>query len=237
VGAPSGQEGAANRGSADETGLAGAHVDAVLELEEAGYPVGVDIVGNGRATKLDGFAEDGLECSPKPFEAGAGEASSHVGGADAGVEEALVGIDVANTMQELLVEEGGLDRELAATEESGEIFGGDGEWLVTGPAEGVFCAGLVKSQTAETPGIDESELAARAERKNGVGVGRNGHVGGGDEQAAGHAEMDDPLSGRLLTTQVEDNMLADTIDPLDARAGKGFRHWLRPRLEGLLVTA
>ena len=189
MGAPSGQEGAANRGSADETGLAGAHVDAVLELEEAGYPVGVDIVGNGRATKLDGFAEDGLECSPKPFEAGAGEASSHVGGADAGVEEALVGIDVANTMQELLVEEGGLDRELAATEESGEIFGGDGEWLVTGPAEGVFCAGLVKSQTAETPGIGVAQLAAVIEIEEYMRVRQRGRFGRAGHQLTGHSQM------------------------------------------------
>ena len=68
--------------------------------------------------------------------AGSREASGDAGGADSGAEEALVGVDVADAVQQILVEERGLDRELAAAEERGEVVGGDGEGLVAGSAEG-----------------------------------------------------------------------------------------------------
>jgi hypothetical protein len=46
VGTPSGKHDAANGHSADQAGLAGTHVDAVLKLEEASHPVGINVVGN-----------------------------------------------------------------------------------------------------------------------------------------------------------------------------------------------
>ena len=45
-------------GGADAAGLVLAGVDAVLELEEAGYAFGVDVVGDGGAAELDGAFED-----------------------------------------------------------------------------------------------------------------------------------------------------------------------------------
>jgi len=49
VGTPPSQNDAADGGSADQAGLAGSQVDAVLELEEAGDAVGVHVVGDGGA--------------------------------------------------------------------------------------------------------------------------------------------------------------------------------------------
>jgi hypothetical protein len=46
---------ALDRHLADQTGLSFAAVDAVLELEESFFAIGVDVVGDGGATKGDGF--------------------------------------------------------------------------------------------------------------------------------------------------------------------------------------
>jgi hypothetical protein len=47
VGAAAGYDGAAYFGSAAETLLAGALVDAMAELELAALAVGIDVIGNG----------------------------------------------------------------------------------------------------------------------------------------------------------------------------------------------
>ena len=46
VGAAASDDDALDGGGADAAGLAGAGVDVVVELEEAGYSVGVDVVGD-----------------------------------------------------------------------------------------------------------------------------------------------------------------------------------------------
>ena len=244
VGAPSGEEDAADGGSADQAGLAGSHVDAVLELEEAGDTVGVDVVGDGGAAKLDGFPQDGLQGCLKAVEPLAGEASGHAGRTDSGMEEAFVGINVAHAVEQLLVEQGGLDRELAVAEEGAEVGGRDGEGLLSGSAEGLRVGDRVQSEAAEAARVDEAKLAAGGEREDGVSVRRNGHGGGGDEQASGHAEVDDPLNGSVsrsgvsgASAEVEDDVLADAVDALDVLAGEGFGHLGWRGLEGLLVAA
>ena len=68
-------------------------------------------------------------------------------------------------------------------------------------------------------------------------MGRDGDVGGGDEEAPCHAEMHDPLQGRFVAGQVEDDVLADTMDEVDARSGEGLGHRIGRGLEGLLVAA
>jgi len=166
VGASPGEEDAADGGSADEAGLAGAQVDAMLELEEAGNAVGVDVIGDGRAPQFDGLAQDGLQGGVQPIEAGASEASGHARGADSGVEEAFVGVDVADAMEKLLVEQGGFDGELSMAKEGCEVGRRDGEGLAAGSAEGPRAAGVVdgvQSEAAEAAGVDEAEFAAGTE--------------------------------------------------------------------------
>ncbi len=188
--------------------LAGAAVNLVLELEEASDAVGVDVVGDGGAAELDGVGEDLLEGGVETGELGAGEAAGVAGGADAGAEEALVGVDVADAVEDGLVEEGGLDGELAAAEELGEVGGGDGGGLGTGAGvAGVFCfgfgvrfGGIVEvddGEAAEAAGVDEAEFAGVGQGQDGVGVGWERDFGLRDEEAAGHAEVDEEL-GVLL---------------------------------------
>ena len=71
-----------------------------------------------------------------------------------------------------------------------------------------------------------------------MGVDRAGHVGIGDEKAAGHAEVHDPLDGIAfgLGSEVEDDVLADAADALDGAAGERFGHGSRRRLHGLSLA-
>ena len=152
MGAAASEEDAADGGSADQAGLAGAHVDAMLELEEAGHTVGIHVVGDRGTAERDGVPQDVLQGGVEPVELGAGEAAGDAGGADSGVEEALVGVDVADAVEERLVEQGGLDGELAAAEEGREVVGGDGEGFAAGSAEGgCGCAGLGGECKARRP--------------------------------------------------------------------------------------
>jgi hypothetical protein len=121
VGAAAGDRDAPDRGFAGEAGLAGALVDAVLELEKAAYTFGVDIIGNRGTAEANGVLQDFAEGEPQTFEFDAGEASGTAAGANTGTKEALVGVDVAYTGEELLVVESGLDGEPAAVEEGCEL--------------------------------------------------------------------------------------------------------------------
>ena len=51
-----------NRRFADEAGFAATHVDLVLELEEAADSIGIDVVRDGRAAKLDRVTQNCNEC-------------------------------------------------------------------------------------------------------------------------------------------------------------------------------
>ena len=69
--------------------------------------------------------------------------------------------------------------------------------MVRGSAPGpsYFVSGCDDGEASEAAGVDEAKFFAAAEGEDGVGVGRDGGVGGGDEQAAGHAEVDEELRG------------------------------------------
>jgi hypothetical protein len=240
VGTPPGKEDTADRGPAGQAGQAGSQVDAVLELEEAGDPVCVDIVRDRGAAEFDGFPKDGLQRGAKAVKPVAGEASGHAGGADSGVEETLVGVDVADAVEQLLVEQGGLDGEPAVAKEGAEVGGGDGEGFVAGSAEWLGVRDRVQGEAAEAARVDETELASGGERKDGVRVRRKRDIGRGDEESSGHPEVDDPLSRSGVSaafTKVEYDVLADAVNALNALTGKGFGHLGWRILERFLVAA
>ena len=58
-------------------------------------------------------------------------------------------------------------------------------------------------------------------------------IGCGDEETAGHAEVDEELRGLLLTHQVDDYGLADTVDAPDATTREGFDDFVGRGFEGL----
>ncbi len=251
VGSASGENDAANGRPADEAGLALPGVHAVLDLEEAGLTVGVDVVGNRGTAGADGRFQNGLERLAEAQQPGAGETAGPTGGADFCAEEAFVGVDVAHAVEQRLVEQRGLDGELAAAEERDEVIGGNGEGFAAGSGEEAGVDG-VKGETAETARVDEAQLAAGSEMQHSMGVRREGEPGGGDEQAAGHPEMDQQLGlrvrrsgfairrgravARASSLEVDDDVLADAVDASNAQAGERLRHFCRRGPEGLLIS-
>lgn len=193
MGAAAGDEDAADGGSTSAAGEAGTLVDAMLHLEEAGLASGIDVIGDRGSAQTNGVLEDLAECETEALEFSAGEAARHAAGVDAGAEEALVGIDVADAGEEGLIEKGGLDRGPAAAEKGSEGGGPDGEGLDSGSEEGGGVAEVFVGEAAEAARIDEAKLAAAGESEAGVGVWREGRVGIGEKKTAGHAEVHDPL--------------------------------------------
>lgn len=135
MGAAASDHDSLNGGVAEFAGLAGALVDAVLELEEAADAVGVNIVRDGGAAEFDGVAEDGLDGGVEQGQLGAGEAGGGAFGADTGAKEGLVGVDIADSVEEFLVEESGFDGSFSPFEEGEERAWGDGEGLGSGALE------------------------------------------------------------------------------------------------------
>lgn len=156
-------------------------------------------------------------------------------------------------MEELLVEERGFDGKLSAAEEGGKISGGDGEGLRAGTREGLFGEG----EAAETAGIDEAEFTAGGEMKDGVGVRGKREARVGNEEAAGHAEMHNPLglcvrrdrfafpgesfavggaaSSGTRAFKIHNDVLADAADAGDAAARQCFGEDGGRSFEGLLM--
>ena len=82
------------------------------------------------------------------------------------------------------------------------------------------------AHAAEAARIDEAQFASGAQNENAVGVGRALDIGIGDEQAAGHAEVHDPLDRVAvgIGAEVEDDVLAHAVDALDGAAGERLGH-------------
>jgi hypothetical protein len=99
---------------ADEAGFPFASVDAVLELEESFFAVGIDVVGDRRATEGNGFFQDFFHGGVKFGELVASYGGSAAAGADSGAEERFISVDVADAAQKFLIEERALDGSFAA---------------------------------------------------------------------------------------------------------------------------
>jgi hypothetical protein len=84
--APAGQEHAPNRSAAYQAGLPGAHIDAMLELEEAFLTGRIHIIRNRRPTQRDCLCEDALHAGMEAIQFGSFQPGRHSARADAGAE-------------------------------------------------------------------------------------------------------------------------------------------------------
>ena len=186
MGAAASDDEASNWCSTDHAGFAGPHVDAVLELKESPDTGCVDVVGHRRTAERDGRAQDCLQTGVQAGQLGTGEAGSAPAGTDAGPEEALIGIDIADPMEEGLVEEGCLDGGLPTTEEILKRGQADVQWLKAGSCEvGRLGGGLLfnsrfwrmQAHAAEAAGVHEAKLATGTEGEDAVRMGRLRDIG------------------------------------------------------------
>jgi hypothetical protein len=184
-------------GAALAAGLAGALVDAVLKLEKAADAIGINVVGDRGPAKLNGVTQDLLESGAKAFQLSAGKPACLAARTDARAEEAFIGIDIAHAGEQCLIQERGLDGELAPTEEDGKILRTDSERLGTGGGKPFAACEIAELEAAEAAWIDKADFLTAFQKQAGVSVRLDGRVGSGDEQTAGHAEVHDPLTCRL----------------------------------------
>src|SRR5258708_2467328 len=112
-------------------------------------------------------------------------------GANARAEERLVGVDIPNAVQQFLIKQSSFDRSLSAAKELREIFRADGERLSTRSREAFLGS---YAQPAKTSRIDEAQLTSRTERGDRMSVFWGFLFGRTDEQASGHAKVNNPLT-------------------------------------------
>src|ERR1035438_9727544 len=104
VGTALGDDHPADRRPAEGARFAGALVDAVAELEEALAAFGIDVIGDGRSPGGDGFGEHGDHSVVEFAGAVAADALRQRLRMYAGAEEGFIGVDIADTAHEGLVQ-------------------------------------------------------------------------------------------------------------------------------------
>src|SRR5208282_5521604 len=99
---------------ADETGLAFAAIDAVLELEEAFFAVGINIVRDRRAAQGNCLAKNFFYGSEQLGQLVASDGRGTAAGANSGAEQGFISVDVSYSAQEFLIQQSTLDGGFAA---------------------------------------------------------------------------------------------------------------------------
>src|SRR6202521_661447 len=196
----------------------------MLELEESFFSIRVHIIGNRRSAQRDRLAEHSPNGSVQLAQLLPRDGRRPPAGSDASPKQRLVGINVADAAQQLLIQKRAFDRSLAPAKKRDELLLAHLQWFHT---TGIEAAGM-NAELAKHPWIDKPEFAPRSELRDQVSVLRDLRCRIANDQAPGHSEMDDPL--RRLTTatsaflrlcfsfQVEHDVLACTMYPHDPLA-------------------
>src|SRR3954452_10057827 len=106
----SAQNDSLDRSSARRTRLPRAVVNAMEQLETTGHPVRVHVVAQATAAVLDRAAEDALDRPIQSPDVVLAQVARRARRVNAGEEERLVHIDIAEAGDQPLVEQGGLNR-------------------------------------------------------------------------------------------------------------------------------
>src|ERR1039457_5175352 len=190
---PSSQHDAQDRGLAAAARQPCAQVDAVLELKEPSHSVGVHIIGDRGAAQPDGVLQNLAQGEPQPLKLHPGHPPRPPARPDAGAKQALVGVDVAHSGKQRLVQQGSLDGQVPAAEERGKRLRPNRKRLCPRPAETRASAQIAELQPPKPARVHKAKLTAAGKAQADVRMGGNGTLGSGDEQPPGHAEMHDPL--------------------------------------------
>jgi len=126
-----------------------------------------------------------------------------------------------------LIQQSRLDGQFAPSKESGEGLDLDGEGFRALRCKALCLLQLAELQPSETAGVDEAYLAATGEAQAGVRMRGEWSVRSGDQQAAGHAQVHDPLrvgfrasgcNGAGVRCQLADDVLAGAVHLEDGAA-------------------
>lgn len=114
-----------NRSFTGEAGLAFTPISAVLDLEEAGFAIGIDVIGDGRSAGSDGGVQNFLQPSMQLSQFSVGQSIGSAPWPDVRAEQSFVRIDISHAVQELLIEQRSFNGSFAAMKELGKIFHAD----------------------------------------------------------------------------------------------------------------
>jgi hypothetical protein len=134
--------------------LAGAEIDPVLQLEKTFDTRRIHVVRNGRPTQRDGLPKNGLQAGVQAIKLGSFQVAGHPARPYACTEETLVGIDIAHSLEKLLIEQSSLDGCAPVPEERGKFVPRDMERFLASPRK----AGGMKLHAPETPGVHKPEF-------------------------------------------------------------------------------
>ena len=208
---------------ADETWLTRPVIDLVSELEVAGIAVGVPVpvVGERRAAGLDGRSEDLPHGVVEPLDGTGPERGRGRLRVDPGLEERLVGVDIADAGDPRLVEEEALDAAPAPLQDGPEL--GQVNFKRLGAQAGQLAArgrriALDAEQEAELADVAEAELvAAVAEADDEPRVFVSRRPLPREQELAGHLEVEDERPPAL---DLDEEHLAAPADSDDAAAAQ-----------------
>src|SRR5882757_9418370 len=164
--APAREHDALNGGPTNQAWFAFASVYAMLKLEETFFAVRVYVVRDRRTTQGDGLAQDFLHRPVQPVQVGAGQRSSLATWANAGAKQRFVGVDIADAPQQLLVQEGTLDRSLATAKQFYEVLLRHFKRFQSAGVK----ARRVDAQLAEHSRIDKPKFVTRSKLRDQVSV-------------------------------------------------------------------
>ena len=150
--------------------LAGSKINTVLELEEAGGSIGVDVIRHRRASQADSVPQYFAQGQPKSLEFGPGKPKAPSSRPNTGVEKAFVSIDVAYTGKQGLVEQSGFDAQPPSMEQGGKLVRSNRKRLRPRPAEACGAGEIPKLQPSKPTRIDKTQLVPAGQRKARVGV-------------------------------------------------------------------
>ena len=221
--------------------LPAVHVEQVLPT--AGFPQAISIIPHGGPAGIDRLFE---EVTNRLGEASDRLPIKSIGGGhgvDAGPMEGLVGVDVSDSGEHPLVEEGGLHVPSRCRESGPEIPGLDrsGVGSEAGAIVEEASGGREDHEIAEAARIDASQQQSPALPGSdppanvfvGNSSGRPAGFDGLHEHPAGHAEPDAESAGTAFD---QGQLLPVAIDPIDRRADEGTSP-LGRRVRGQMVAS
>ena len=180
----------ADRTAAAAAGLPLAAIDPALAEKVAFAPVGMHEVIHRGPAGGDRPPQQAAQGQKKPVAVVAAEAAGSARGAQRGSKQSLVGVDVADPSDQLLIEQHALDRGATSTHAGGKLGFADAERVRTEALE-------ARTRLAPPKPEDPAELTRIPQKQHGAAAGKaerevNVAISGG----AGTAER---LRGNQLT--------------------------------------
>lgn len=149
-----------NRRPAYPARLCFTSVNAVLQLEESFFSVGIHVIGDRRPAERNRLAQNFLNSGVQLAQLLARNRRRSPAWTDASAEQRFIGINVAYAAQKFLVQQRALDGSLASAKEFDELVRAHFQRL---DASGIEAAGFglrINAKLAKHAGVDKAEFAS-----------------------------------------------------------------------------